>query len=53
MIEIRKLNADSLGIKLPYHPEHVVFIRKIQGRRWDPNQKLWIIPYKESKEGLS
>ncbi|ANS75294.1 integrase [Paenibacillus yonginensis] len=48
MIEVVKLNADSLGIKLPYHPEHIVSIRRIQGRRWDAGQKLWIVPYKKS-----
>lgn len=47
MIEVVQLNAGSLGIKLPYYLEHNVSIRRIQGRCWAAERKLWIVPYKK------
>lgn len=38
-------STDSLHIRIPYTPAYIQCIRQITGRRWEPQLKVWIIPY--------
>lgn len=41
-----KFHRITCPIQIPYNNEHIQRIRQITGRRWEPNAKRWIIPYK-------
>ncbi|MBD8840061.1 hypothetical protein MHB85_07730 [Paenibacillus sp. FSL K6-4396] len=43
-ITITKGSTDSLHIRCPYNPAYIQCIRQITGRKWEPKQKMWIIP---------
>jgi site-specific recombinase XerD len=38
-------STDSLHIRIPYNLAYIECIRQITGRRWEPQLKVWIIPY--------
>ncbi|WP_408894389.1 tyrosine-type recombinase/integrase [Paenibacillus taichungensis] len=38
-------STDSLHIRIPYNLAYIQCIRQITGRRWEPQLKVWIIPY--------
>ncbi|MFX3647922.1 MAG: hypothetical protein ACE3K2_28950 [Paenibacillus sp.] len=44
-IIVTKGSADSLHVHIPYKTVYIQRIRQISGRRWEPKQKLWIIPH--------
>jgi len=42
---IKIIEADkSLFVTIPYSPERVARIKQIRERRWDPDNKYWILP---------
>lgn len=41
--------GSSIHVKFDYHPKIVADIKLIPGRRWNPNQKVWVIPKRESR----
>ncbi|QLG42079.1 MULTISPECIES: hypothetical protein [unclassified Paenibacillus] len=38
-------STDSLHIRIPYNLAYIQCIRQITARRWEPQLKVWIIPY--------
>ncbi len=44
MISIQKINREEIQIRFNFKQELVDKIRNIEGRRWEPNTKSWIIP---------
>ncbi|MDR9744400.1 hypothetical protein [Paenibacillus taichungensis] len=44
-ITITKGSTNSLHIRCPYNPAYIQRIHQITGRKWEPKQKMWIIPY--------
>lgn len=43
-IQVRKGKPGELELVFPYNEEYITKIREIQGRRWDKDNKKWIIP---------
>lgn len=37
-------HAAKFHLKFPYDPTAVAAIKEINGRRWDPEQRVWIVP---------
>jgi len=46
-IEMNKANHNRLIVILPYSEERIAKIRKIQGRKWHKDKKVWTIPADE------
>ncbi|OXM82701.1 tyrosine-type recombinase/integrase [Paenibacillus rigui] len=45
-IHLSKRNEDSLAVKLfAFNKEDVAKIRSIPGRRWNPDELVWLLPY--------
>ncbi len=42
-IKIKALNRDYLQISIPPHPKLISSMRKVPGRKWSPEKKVWII----------
>jgi len=46
MIKITGTETGLLQVETPYDPDILPVIRKIPGRRWDPDKKAWFFPDK-------
>jgi integrase/recombinase XerD len=46
-VEVSKTNRKRLVVRMPYSQERVEKIRKIDGRKWHGNKKVWSIPADE------
>ena len=51
-LKIRLFGDDRLLVLFPYHPDNVMHIKAIPGRRWHPQEKAWSIPYTEKALSL-
>ncbi|MCM3172885.1 hypothetical protein [Paenibacillus sp. MER 99-2] len=47
-ITISKGSAEVLHIYIPYNIAHIERIRRITGRAWQAQEKVWVIPYTTS-----
>jgi integrase/recombinase XerD len=47
MIKVKKWDATTLSVSMPYREEWVTCIRQVPGRRWQPESKVWLIPYSQ------
>ncbi|PKL79422.1 MAG: hypothetical protein CVV27_01855 [Candidatus Melainabacteria bacterium HGW-Melainabacteria-1] len=49
-----KLNLDvvegDISLSFPYSPKAVQIMRKVEGRRWDGEEKVWLLPADEEKK---
>ena len=37
---------NKFGVKVPYSEERVRKMKKVEGRKWDPKNRVWVIPAK-------
>ncbi|SKA02093.1 site-specific tyrosine recombinase/integron integrase [Selenihalanaerobacter shriftii] len=47
VVHIQEEDEDELVIKFEYSSERVKKVKKIAGKRWCPEERVWIIPYTE------
>lgn len=40
----------DITVKVPYSPKAIAILRKIEGRRWDGEEKVWRLPADEEKK---
>ncbi len=45
-IRLRDATPDWVKVFVPYNPAHLNMIRTVPGRRWDADDKCWLIPRK-------
>jgi len=43
--------SDKVYVRTPYNERFIARIRQIPGRKWDPEQKVWVVP-KEHEESV-
>jgi len=52
-IWVRKGKPGELELVFPYNEEYIAKVKEIRGRRWDKDNKKWLIPdCEESMEQL-
>ena len=49
-IWVRKGKPGELELVFPYNEEYIAKVKEMRGRRWDKDNKKWILP--DSKESL-
>jgi len=45
IIQITKIEKGRMAVQFPYSPERVAAIKKIPGREWHPERKVWSVPF--------
>ena len=45
IIQITKVDNGRLAVAFPYSPERVAAIKKLPGREWHPEKKVWSVPF--------
>lgn len=40
----------DVAISFPYSPKAIQIMRKVEGRRWDPDEKAWLLPADAEKQ---
>lgn len=43
-------NEGDITVSFPYSPKAVAIMRKVEGRRWDGEEKVWLLPADEEKK---
>ncbi|WP_409346692.1 hypothetical protein [Paenibacillus sp. MBLB4367] len=52
IVVVSKHSEQYVSVRFPYRPDYVDRIKGIPGRRWNPGEKVWLVPYTLSAVAL-